>query len=36
MGEMKNAYRILVGNLKLRDHVEDLDLDQDLEKRTRT
>jgi hypothetical protein len=24
MGEMRNAYKILVGNLKGRDHVEDL------------
>jgi hypothetical protein len=27
MGEMKNAYNILVGNLKGRDHSEDLGTD---------
>jgi hypothetical protein len=27
MGEMRNAYTILVGNLKKRDHLEDLGVD---------
>jgi hypothetical protein len=27
MGEMRNEYKILVGNLKGRDHAEDLDVD---------
>jgi hypothetical protein len=27
MGEMINAYKMLIGNLKGRDHVEDLGID---------
>jgi hypothetical protein len=27
MGEMRNAHSILVGNLKGRDHLKDLDVD---------
>jgi hypothetical protein len=27
MGEMRNAYKILFGNLKGRDHVEDISID---------
>jgi len=27
IGEMINAYKVLVGNLKVRDHWEDLDVD---------
>jgi hypothetical protein len=28
MGEMRNAYKILIKNLKGRDHSEDLDVDK--------
>jgi hypothetical protein len=27
MGDMRNAYKILVANLKGRDHLEELDVD---------
>jgi hypothetical protein len=27
MGEMRNTFRILIGRLKGRDHLEDLDVD---------
>jgi hypothetical protein len=29
MGEMRNAYRVFVGSLKARDHLEDLGIDRE-------